>query len=291
MDKVTGTLTRMKIEFQSFARIVDESFGSEVYLVQTDNGEKILKFSHNEGKFWREIKTIEFLEDHISVPKILSTASPEASHKGAILMEKISGKAISSESFTNELAESCGESLGRLHSIPVHGLGAFEKEGFKKYSFTNWWDYRKDLVLGAWTKGIESTVDSEILKKSKAILNSYYEKLQSDENCLVHCDFRPGNVLADSTVTGIIDFESARTGDGAYDFIKFHEALFHRPNGFWQNFLRGYSKFKSLPDLENLIPYYEFELNYGFLYWATSRSDQTLFEERLANVKKLLEQY
>jgi Ser/Thr protein kinase RdoA (MazF antagonist) len=291
MDKISTVLAGMNIKFDSFSRITAESFGSEVYLVQTDNGPRILKFSHNEGKFWREIKTIEFLQTNILVPKIISTTHPKSGMNGAILMEKIPGKAISAKDFTKGLAEGCGEILGQLHSMPVSGLGSFEKDGFKAYAFSRWWDYRKDLVLGAWTEIIEPTVDPEILKKSKAVLNSYYEKFHSEENCLIHCDFRPGNILAHTSVTGIIDFESARTGDAAYDFIKFHEALFKNENGFWQSFLNGYSKFKSLPDLENLIPYYEFELNYGFLYWATSRSDKKLYEERLANVKKLLEAY
>ncbi len=289
MEKVASILSRLDVDFCSHARITDESFASEVYLIESQDNQKILKFSHSSIKFWRELKTIEFLIDRLPVPKILSHIDPEEKMNGAILMLRMPGKPISSERLDSNMAEKCGILLGQLHSIPSEKLGSFQKEGFEVSSFRNWWDYRKDLVLGSWTKLIESKVDQDFLKRSKKFLNSYYDSFSEAENCFIHCDFRPGNIMADfGNVIGLIDFESSRTGDAAYDFIKFHEEIGNNDN-LWNSFLNGYSSIKNLPELGKSLLYYEFELNYGFLQWAIARSDQRLFEERLSIAKSILD--
>lgn len=288
MDKVASVLADMNLDFTSYSRIAEESFGSEVYLVELKNLQIVLKFSNDSTKFWRELKTIDYLCEHFAVPTILSLKEPQEGMHGALLMQKIPGRPMSANQMTPRLAQQCGTLLGKLHSIPMGKLGYFHKDGFEKIPFNNWWEYRKNLVLGPWTQAIESTVDQDFLSKAKKFLNSHYDSSPVSSNCFIHCDFRPGNVMADGNeVTGLIDFESARTGDPAYDFIKFYEEIGSKQD-LWQSFLNGYSKIKALPELEKSLSYYLFELNYGFLRWALGRSDHKLFNERLVAAKSLL---
>lgn len=275
-----------------YSRIREESFGSEVYLIEGQDEALILKFSHDEAKFWREIKTIEALQgNNILVPEILDVREPHAEFQGAILMRKLPGQTLRSQDCDLSLAEQCGVLLAQLHSVSAPSLGYYQKDGFYRAPFENWWSYRKDLLLGAWTKPIESLVEPEFIQKSHALMKHYYDQFSDHTLCWIHCDFRPGNILEnDGTITGLIDFESSRTGDAAYDFVKFDEAFSDRTD-LWDRFLKGYSQIRALPNLELSREYYQFELNYGFLRWAASRSDTKLFNERLANAKLLLDRH
>ncbi len=291
MEKVERILRQLQVDFISYHRIKDESFASEVYFVETTEKPKILKFGHSKIKFWRELRTLEFLRGQVPVPELISSLPPDTEINGVMLMEKVPGKPIARTELEPILVEKCGALLGKLHSIPVSSIGDFEESGFTTVPFSKWWEYRKDLVMGAWTKTIESKVGDDFLERSKRFLENFYAGQSATENCFVHCDYRPGNVLHENgTPTAVIDFESARTGDPAYDFIKFHEVMGHDPN-LWNAFLNGYKSITTLPELSQTLNYYEFELNYGFLQWATARSDHQLFEERYALSKSLLEKF
>lgn len=291
MSKADTILRQLKIDFNSCNRITEESFASEVYLIDAKTDQMILKFAHNETKYWRELKTLEFLKDFILVPNLLRPIVPEAGFNGALLMNRVPGKPLNIATLDLSLARECGKLLATMHSIPTKGLGYFQKDGFEKVPFANWWDYRRDMVFGAWTKTIEDKVDEKILKRIHSIFSRYFESFSKSSECFIHCDYRFGNIMAENgKITGLIDFESSRTGDAAYDFIKIHEVIGNHQE-LWQSFLSGYAELRPLPDLEKTIPYYELDLNYGFLQWAVLRGDEELFQERLAVLVKLVEKY
>jgi len=291
MDKVKQALEKLKVNSIAHSRIKDESFASEVYSIQTDSDEFVLKFSHSEVKFWREFKTLEFLAGKIPVPEILQVLNPEDKMPGAIFMKRIEGKPIAPPNITPQVTKECGNLLAQLHKISFSDVGCFSSSGFEKYPFSSWWDYRKDLLFEKWTKVIETKVEPELIQKAKSVFQDFYKKFSDDRICLVHCDYRPGNLLLHSDhVNGIIDFESSRSGDRAYDFIKFFDVIGGELE-LWKSFLSGYSEIDQIPDLENLIPYYELDLNYGFLFWSIDRSDKQLFKNRLELFKKLLKKW
>lgn len=288
MGKVEAILQIFPGRFSKATRITEESFASEVYLVESATEQRILKCAHNEAKYWRELRTLDFLKDHISVPAILEAVHPAPDFRGAFLMNRLAGRPLAAESIDRETVRACGRWLADLHSIPVEGLGSFQREGFERSSFGSWWAYRRDLIFGPWTRSIEGQIDAAILGKIHQAFSKYFEILQDTEICCLHADFRFGNILAENgQIIGLIDFESSRTGDPSYDFIKIYEALQSQPN-LWNEFLDGYSERRSLPDLEKTLPYYELDLNFGFLQWAVLRNEKELFQQRLSKLVSLL---
>ena len=133
-------------------------------------------------------------------------------------------------------------------------------------------------------------MDSKLFVQCVLHLKNFYKDLHLEEpkTCLIHCDFRPANILQNAQGLFLIDYESTRTGDPGYDFIKMFES-FGSDKTLWNTFCKSYSEIRDLPNLETIIPYYEFELNFGFLNWATTHNDDQLFNKRLNNVKKLLQ--
>ena len=291
MSKVETILQRLQGHFAKYTRITEESFASEVYLVETAAGQRILKCAHSEIKYWRELKTLEFLKDQILVPSVLESIGPEPGFNGAMLMNRLLGDPLKFETVDSSTAKASGRLLAKLHLIPTEGLGYFQKDGFEKVPFENWWSYRRDMILGAWTRAIENRVDAKILKRVHTIFSRYYDSFDESSDCYIHCDYRFGNILAENgKITGLIDFESSRTGDPAYDFIKIHETIGNHPD-LWGNFLKGYAELRPLPDLDKTIPYYELDLNFGFLQWAVLRGEEKLFQERLATLISLMDKH
>jgi aminoglycoside phosphotransferase (APT) family kinase protein len=289
MNQIESIFKKFQIDFTHYNRITEESFASEVYLVDMDEGQRILKLAHSETKYWRELRGLEFVSGHLSVPQVQKALAPEPGFNGALLMKKLDGHPLNLARLDPVIAKVCGHMLAKLHSIPVEGLGYFQKDGFEKVPFENWWSFRQDLVFGSWTKAIEKRMDPNVLKRIHNVFALYFENLKESQICFTHHDFRFGNILAENgNVSGVIDFESSRTGDPAYDFIKIHEAIGDHPE-LWESFLAGYSELRSLPDLNKTIPYYQLDLNYGFLQWAVLRGDENLFQERLTKLLELIE--
>lgn len=289
MHTLEEILQKLQPECLKYTRITEESFASEVYLIDTNVDQKILKLAHSEIKYWRESKSLDFLRNHILVPSIVESYDPGPKFNGAILMNRLSGRPLSFATLNSSIVRACGELLAKLHLIPTEGLGYFQKDGFEKVPFENWWSYRRDMVLGPWTKAIENRVDEKTLKHIHGIFERYYDGFEENPTCYIHCDFRFGNILVDNDkICGLIDFESSRTGDPAYDFIKIHEAIGAQQD-LWECFLSGYSKLRPLPDLQKTIPYYELDLNYGFLQWAVLRGEENLFQQRLTKLLALID--
>ena len=91
-----------------------------------------------------------------------------------------------------------------------------------------------------------------------------------------HYDFRLGNILNTPVGAKLIDFESARTGETCYDFVKLWDDLKAHPKC-WSVFLKGYASVRELPLVEKSLDYYAFDLQYGFLQWAIAHKKMDFF--------------
>lgn len=77
--------------------------------------------------------------------------------------------------------------------------------------------------------------------------------LSADGPCVIHRDFRPGNIIAsDGNVRGIIDWSSGRGGFAEDDFcpLEFGEWSV----GCKSSFLEGYSSIRKVPDYKRMMP-------------------------------------
>jgi aminoglycoside phosphotransferase (APT) family kinase protein len=289
---IKNILNQLGIKDASYRKIEEDSFGSNVYILSVNDSEVIFKLPYNSTKFFREVGVYNYLANTKLCPKLIDRVMPKDGHNGAILIEKNDGRSINESLITVVDAESFGELLAKFHSIDIKGLGNFTKDGFKLIDYKSWWDYRSDLLINVWGKRIQTRMDKKLFESCLSYLKEYYVRFQNKKStpCLIHCDYRPANILKNkSGELSLIDFESTRSGDPGYDFIKMYESFGHDKKR-WQAFQKGYADIKELPDLESLIPYYEFELNFGFLHWAMEHNDDVLFEDRLSTVKKLIMQ-
>jgi hypothetical protein len=77
--------------------------------------------------------------------------------------------------------------------------------------------------------------------------------LSADGPCVIHRDFRPGNIIAsDGKVRGLIDWSSGRGGFAEDDFcpLEFGEW----PEGCKRSFLEEYASIRKVPDYKRMMP-------------------------------------
>ncbi|WP_430103640.1 phosphotransferase [Peribacillus simplex] len=72
-----------------------------------------------------------------------------------------------------------------------------------------------------------------------------------DGPCVVHMDFRPGNILVlnESKISGLIDFESAHGGPSEIDFTKIKQYVWDVYPETKEEFILGYKSIRTLPNL------------------------------------------
>lgn len=292
-NEITSLLRRLGITSSSVTRLEESSFGSKVYRIETDRQTKVLKLFYGSREYWRERKTLELLQATGFVPQVLDGLPSIDGFDGALLLEYIENENLASSRIDDSAAHSTGVRLAQIHKHSLGMFGFFGPEGVEPYPFQGWWSFRRYLLTNDWASFVRKRLDEKFVRRCCDHIEWSSKSFHDDEpTCLTHCDFRFGNVLRrrDGQLS-VIDFESAREGDGAYDFIKIWEQIGRGQDGReWASFLQGYATARPLPDnLKAKLEYYWFDLNFGYLYWAIDRGDEPLFQQRLKIVEGLLE--
>jgi len=99
-------------------------------------------------------------------------------------------------------------------------------------------------------------VESELLEKAKDYILHNLEKINSfDGPCIVHRDYRPGNVIfKNGSIKAVIDFENAMISCSEEDFSAINLLVWDKYPKTKNSFLKGYSSKRKLPDLERTLP-------------------------------------
>ena len=292
ISEITSLLDQLKIRATSVVRLEESSFGSKVYRIDTDTQIRVIKLFYGSREYWRERKTLELLEPQGFVPKVLDGLQSTDNFDGALLLEYIANENLASLQIDNSLAHATGARLAQIHQNSLETLGFFGAKGVETISYKGWWSFRRHLLTNYWADFVRKRMDESFVQRCCEHIMQLTQSFSDEEpTCLIHCDFRFGNVLRRKNgELSIIDFESSREGDGAYDFIKIWEQIGYQNNGQeWTSFLEGYASIRPLPEnLNAKLEYYWFDLNFGFLYWAIDRNNEPLFQQRLTIVEKLL---
>jgi aminoglycoside phosphotransferase (APT) family kinase protein len=165
----------------------------------------------------------------IPVPRVFAVIDAEELHDAPVmLLEHLPGMPLATVSAGLDrhrmarLAQQVGKILAAIHAIPIRGgFGPLDARlAGGSQTLSEW--FIDDLTPQL--EAARAALHDDPL--ARASLASIYELLVSHrallDACppgLLHGDYRPGNILvADGSVVGIIDWESARSGPAALDF-------------------------------------------------------------------------
>jgi Ser/Thr protein kinase RdoA (MazF antagonist) len=232
----------------------EDAISSTVYKIDLQNRKTaILKICYSPDRYRRELYFLESLKTQFLVPSVFGKVEPSIELKGAILMECLSGDPLSESTLSSDMAFTMGHLLASLHLL-----------GAKKYG---------DLSLG---EGIPSdpirelTLDfQESLVECKDILSaSLLSQVEQyfatnlpladrlDGPCIVHRDFKPGNIIAEKQkVLGVIDWENSRGSFAEEDFVRMDLLVWSHSEKSKQPFLEGYQSVRKLPNIEEMLPF------------------------------------
>ncbi len=135
---------------------------------------------------------------------------------GAVLMECLQGNLLKSETVANALAWEIGSFLARIHLEHAKGYGDLTDPAHLND------DPRIPFTM-KFEEGLEECKGHLPDSLLKICRRRFYKGinllLSADGPCIIHRDFRPGNILAaHGKVQGIIDWSSGRGGFAEDDF-------------------------------------------------------------------------
>lgn len=232
----------------------EDAMVAVVFMITQVSGEKlILKISERPKDFLREVYFLKHFAGILPVPKIIQVVEPGESIHGAILMEYIPGTLLQTKELTKPLAYEMGRCLALIHLNRQPGYGDPIQGNLHP-------DPRVYFTL-KFEEGLEECRDHLPIGLLEECL-SYYKAnvdllLSVDGPCIVHRDFRPGNlIVSDGKLQGVIDWAGARLSFAEEDFC----LLEHREDQFSENnkksFLEGYASLRSIPDYSLYFRFY-----------------------------------
>lgn len=269
---------------------VPESYSSTVYKLLLNNQQQVfVKIPYSKTKLMREYEFLQILQDKLNTPRVIDFWEGNDLIPGALLLEAIDGE-ICTKTIDKALAYEIGLSHAKLHSIPAT---FFKKsDTIERYQPEEWRAFiqQKFEYFSEHTKAILS---KELFDKSIHYFEKYFYSLPTpDGPCLIHMDFRPGNILVkDNNVKGIIDFESARLGSTENDFTKINRDIWCRQPNTKEPYIQGYNSVRPMINLQKILPFYTFYDAFCSIGWSEIREakkHQEFIKENLEILKKVL---
>lgn len=235
---------------------------NEVYNVVTSKGNVIVRISHSENnRFLSEKWAIEMShEAGVLVPEVLYIGKSVNKEKAVFLSVETKLNGISLADLLKSgkidrqtlkvLIEDAGATLARIHSVQTEKFGNLHKGGVG--DFDSWEsfilhplgiDQRKSLL-----KILDSVDITKLqLKKVYQILEKNSSVFNTVNPHLLHGDYGPKHILINNgRISGIIDFENAKSGDPVYDFSWW--SYFYGKRLLIERLISGYQKVSNLPD-------------------------------------------
>lgn len=171
------------------------------------------------------------------------------------------------------LGKKIGEWLAHLHSCTcILSDRASYRAGFDNEVAKSVYRYCYEGLATAFeSNGFDKTLGERVNEK-------YGSLLVSDDVCLCHGDFWPGNILLSdhvdtkNTVLTVVDWEMVRNGEGATDVGQFAAEAwlldrFHGGRGLLTAFLKGYSESRKLERVSAIRTAVHYGTHLGF--WPT----------------------
>lgn len=171
---------------------------------------------------------------------------------GAILMEYVNGELLKDEDWSNDLAFEIGIALAHLHNNRTDGYGDLTKPKTLVREPNLYFNDKFQEELDECKKHLPEN----LIEKCHAYLDACQSLLANvDGPCLVHRDFRPGNMIIwQGRLQGIIDWASARSGFAEQDFCSIEHFKWAPHSKYKKTLLDGYSSIRPVPNYQSIMP-------------------------------------
>lgn len=288
-NSIQEAINKFNLKVSNMIDVPDSHSSQVVKLILATGENAILKIPYNRKKLLREFAVLNLLKDKIPVPKVLDFFDDGFDGNGALLLSYIDGESILGE-INKDIAYQMGELLGNLHRVNSDCFRDIESNN-AVLTGTDWWK-----IIFDWFQECiplcEEALSKDFLYKCVDFFTEMYEGLpKPDGPCVVHRDYRPGNILVkDSKIVGLIDFESSRYGSADIDFTKIKLYVWDKNIETKEEFLKGYASVRNVPDIDKTLPFYLFYNAFGGVAWCVRRGnlDDSFFTENVEQLKFIL---
>ncbi len=200
----------------------------------------------------REVYFLKYFADKLPVPQIVQEVPPEADIRGAILMECLPGELLKTTTMTDALAYEMGALLAKIHINPAPGYGDLTQP--ESLSL----DPRVYLTQ-KFEEGMHEChhhLPKELIEQCRHYYETHIHLLDSvDGPCMIHRDFRPGNVIVrEGQIQGIIDWAGGRGSFAEEDFCPIEHWEWPMLPNSKQSFFEGYASIRPVPNYSAVMP-------------------------------------
>ena len=231
----------------------DDAIIATVYkVIASPKKTLILKICSRNEDYFREVYFLKKLKDCLPIPQITQTVDPSKEVCGAILMEYIEGHLTQDTDWSVALAHQIGSTLAHLHNNRTKGYGDLTKPETLAQNPELYFKDKFEEELAECT----GHLPQELIEQCKQYYNNHKDLLTKvDGPCMIHRDFRPGNmIIKRGELKGIIDWAGGRSGFAEQDFCLIEHFKWSIDPAYKKALLEGYSSIRHIPNYQRIMP-------------------------------------
>jgi Ser/Thr protein kinase RdoA (MazF antagonist) len=207
----------------------------------------VCKIHHHSTAYFREHFFLNRLAGVVALPRVLAAIDSDL----ALVMHYCPGYLVRPSEVLEGLGFQIGQALALLHSQRVDRFGDPVEPSSLQQSAIPLVQHKFEEELAE----CRSVLTKDELLACLELFAQQKEKLSGvDGPCLIHRDFRPGNVLVlGDRLSAIIDWASARFGFAEQDLATWESGEWPVSSAAKKSFYEGYASIRPVPDLGKVL--------------------------------------